>query len=101
MGQGPLGVADFKTLTARFWPVRALRGRYCPPSARHDPLWSVTDVRNGEVDRRSIKCLPLIVKEIPVKERSPNYGSNAATPGKYNIAVRVAAPVDDLNWTID
>ena len=38
--------------------------------------------RYGKVERRSIKCLLLLPEEIPVKKRSPNYGSDAATPGE-------------------
>ena len=29
---------------SRYWPGGACRGRYCRPSARHDPLLTVTNV---------------------------------------------------------
>jgi hypothetical protein len=35
----------FRTANFWFWPVRAFRGRYCPPSARHDPEQTMTTVR--------------------------------------------------------
>jgi hypothetical protein len=47
--QRPLKVAESRTLIYRFWPVRALGGRYCPPSARLDPLPTSANCGNVEM----------------------------------------------------
>lgn len=53
--------------------------------------------RYGNVKRRSIKGILLLVKEIPVEESTPNYRADAVTPGESRDAMCMAPPVNDLD----